>query len=107
MYLSRGLQRPGCSLKIPNSSLPNPERGLGKALGKRQPQGLVQRGGEAWGVRNALSALPSSPLPLFERITSCYCVDREGQELGREAGLGPGQWGEKGGAKENVEVGSG
>lgn len=32
---------------------------------------------------------PSSPLPLFERITSCYCVDREGQELGREAGLEP------------------
>lgn len=50
---------------------------------------------------------PSSPLPLFERITSCYCVDREGQELGREAGLGPSEWGGKGGAKENVTVGTG
>lgn len=104
---------PECSLKIPHSSFLNPERGLGRALGSRQPQGLVQRGGRRGEqrVRNALSALPSSPLPLFERITSCYCVDRESQELGGggggEAGLGLSEWGKKGGARENVTVGIG
>ena len=77
-----------------NSSLPNSERGPG-SQGPGQEAAAVagpkERGGEAESGESEprYQHCPSSPLPLFERITSCYCVDSEGQELGREAGLGP------------------
>lgn len=48
---------------------------------------------------------PVLPTSSLERITSCYCVDREGQELGREAGFRLSEWDGKGGARGNVTVG--
>lgn len=63
------------------------------------------RGGTEWRVRNALSALPVLPTSSLERITSCYCVDREGQGLGREAGFRLSECGGKRGDGGNVTVG--
>lgn len=71
-------------------------QGLGEeAASWKAAQGEGRRGGRRgveWRVRNALSALAVLPTSSLERITSCYCVDREGQELGREAGLRPSEW---------------
>ena len=64
-----------------NSSLPNSERDPG-SQGPGQEAAAVagpkERGGEAESGESEprYQHCPSSPLPLFERITSCYCVQR-------------------------------
>lgn len=74
VYLSRGLQRPECSLKIPNSFFPNPERGLNEALGRRQPRGLVQRGRGGVGSQKctiSTAVLPTSSLRTDHILLLC------------------------------------
>lgn len=81
--------------RIPSEPRGRPRQSLGEeAAAGAGPKG---RGGvESGESETRYQHCPSSPLPLFERITSCYCVDRKGRELGREAGLGPSKWGEVG-----------
>lgn len=94
-----GLRSP----KTPNSSLPKQAGPWGGgSLTEGSPKG---RGGAEWRVRNALSARPVLPTSSLERITSCYCVDREGQELGRAARFRLSERGREGGAREPVTVG--